>query len=349
MDSRQRVRLALSCRPPDRIPKALSFASVSVAAVAPATAEDHFRLDMRHVQFTPPPEHDSFMSYLGGLPEDVHVGNLAQLRTYHEWDYHPEVAGSARLGAAQTLPELAQHALPPPARPWRYQDLTSQVAAWHAAGFPVAGAPPHLGGDLFESASRLRGFETFMLDMLERPALAHYLLDQLLTILIHDVTVLAQAGIDVLLLDDDVAMPTGLLISPAMWRKYFKSRLAAAIAAARAIAPEIIVFYHSDGNFTSLIPELIEIGVNVINPVQPDCMDAAMLKRQYGDRLAFWGTVGTAALWDHGSPRDVRAEVRRRIETLGPGGLLLSPAYDIDFTPLANLEAFADAVEAYGC
>ncbi len=75
---------------------------------------------------------------------------------------------------------------------------------------------------------------------------------------------------------------------------------------------------------------LVDIGINVINPVQPDCMDAAAIKREFGDKLALWGTVGTARLWDWGTPDQIRAEVQRRIRELGPQGLLLAPAYDID-------------------
>ncbi|MEZ4767117.1 MAG: uroporphyrinogen decarboxylase family protein [Caldilineales bacterium] len=104
------------------------------------------------------------------------------------------------------------------------------------------------------------------------------------------------------------------------------------------------MFYHSDGNYGAILPELVEIGVNVVNPIQPDCMDAAAIRAEFGSRLALWGTVGTANTWDHGTPDDIRREVQQRLESLGQGGLLLAPAYDVDFTPLENLRAFVDAV-----
>ena len=109
-----------------------------------------------------------------------------------------------------------------------------------------------------------------------------------------------------------------------------------------------LVFYHCDGNFTRLIPNLVDIGVNVINPIQPDCMDGAAIKREFGDRLALWGAVGSASLWDWGTPDQIRSEVQRCIETLGPQGLLLAPAYDIDFAPFENIVAFNEAVEEFG-
>ena len=128
---------------------------------------------------------------------------------------------------------------------------------------------------------------------------------------------------DILLLDDDVAMPTGLTIGLRTWREFFRPRLADVIRLARQVNPDLLIFYHSDGNFTAIVPDLVEIGVNVINPLQPDCMDALQIKRQFGDRLALWGTVGSAWLWDRGRRADPGGS-KLRIETLGPDGLLLA-------------------------
>lgn len=344
MNSRDRVHAALTCNTPDRIPMALAFWEENVPGI-PDTAET-LGLDVRFVRFEPPPAQGDFLAYLRRLPSDIHVGNLNQLRTYHEWRYHPEAGPDGPLSAARTVEELAEHVLPDLADPRRYAGLADQVAAYQARGWAVAGGPPHLGGELFETAYRLRGFHTFLEDLRLRPDLAAYLLDQLTALMIHSALILARAGVDILLLDDDVAMPTGMIIGPAMWAATFKPRLADAIRLAREVNPELLVFYHSDGDFTAIVPDLVEIGVNVINPVQPDCMDALAIKRAFGDRLALWGTVGTAALWDHGTPDAIRAEVRLRAETLGPAGLLLCPAYDIDFAPRENIEAFAEAVRA---
>ncbi len=346
MNSQNRVRTALTCRAPDRIPLALAFWEETIPGI-PNTAET-LGLDVRFVRFEPPPAQDDFLRYLRRLPPDVHLGNLSQLRTYYEWDYHPEAGPDGPLGAAATIEDLAGHVIPDLADPLRYAGLADQVTAYHARGWAVAGGPPHLGGELFETAYRLRGFRTFLEDLRLRPALAHYLLDQLTALLIHNALILARAGVDILLLDDDVAMPSGMILGPALWAAFFKPRLADAIRLAREIAPELLVFYHSDGNFTAIVPDLIEIGVNVINPVQPDCMDALAIKQAFGDRLALWGTVGTASLWQHGSPATIRAEVRQRIETLGPAGLLLCPAYDLDFAPRENVVAFAEAAWEYG-
>ena len=196
--------------------------------------------------------------------------------------------------------------------------------------------------------------------------MVEYLLDQLETMATESARILARAGVDVLVLDDDVAYNGGLLISPAMWRRHFKPRLARIIAAARAAAAETratmggkapgspardgapAVLYHCDGDFTVLLADLVEIGVNAVNPIAPDCMDAAAIRRAFGERLALWGTVGTAWAWDHGSPEEIRREVDTRIRSLGGKGLVLCPAYDLDFSPLENIAGFVNAVRELG-
>ncbi len=155
---------------------------------------------------------------------------------------------------------------------------------------------------------------------------------------------------DVLILGDDVSMQTGMLMSPAAWRKWFKGRLRSIIAEARSVKPHLPVFYHSDGNPAAIIPDLIEIGVTVLNPVQPECIDPLAVKQQYGDRLALWGTIGTQTTMPFGTPAEVRAEVRKRIETVGAdGGLILGPTHSLEpDVPWENIVALYDAIEMYG-
>jgi uroporphyrinogen decarboxylase len=348
MNARECVRLALTCQQPERIPRALGFFRQSVAEVTPSDTDEYFNLDLRFIEFDPPEGQIDFLHYLRNLPKDIYVGRLPQLQTYHEWEYYPERGIDRPLNGVKSVEELIEFSFPDLTNPTRYADVADQVEMWHAQGLAVAGSPPHLGGELFETAWRLRGFQNFLIDLIEHEELAHYLLDQLTDMLIHNAVILAQAGVDIMLLDDDVATPTQMMISPALWRKFFKPRLANIIRLAREVNSDLLVFYHSDGNFTQILPDLIEIGVNIINPVQPDCMDAEAIKREFGDQLALWGTVGSAWTWDKGTPDDIRSEVQRNIETLGPNGLLLAPAYDIDFTPFQNIVAFVEAVDEFG-
>jgi uroporphyrinogen decarboxylase len=141
-----------------------------------------------------------------------------------------------------------------------------------------------------------------------------------------------------------------MLLSPATWRKWLKPRLEKIISGARAIKPDVVFFYHSDGYVEPIIPDLIEIGINALNPVQPECMDPAKLKQQYGSKLAFWGTIGIQHTLPFGTPEDVEAEVKARIETVGKGGgLYLSPNHVIaPEVPHENLFALVRAVKKYG-
>jgi uroporphyrinogen decarboxylase len=233
---------------------------------------------------------------------------------------------------------------------YRYSDMAGEVAEWHQRGYAVQAEIPHYSGTLFECAWLLRGLENLLADFLVNPDLAAALLDHLTASGIESATRLAGAGIDVLLTGDDVGTQRGMMMSPQLWRKWLKPRLAEIIAAAKKVKPDLLVFYHSDGNIAPIIPELIEIGVDILNPVQPECMDPAQLEREYGNHLAFWGTIGTQTTMPFGAPEEVKATVKERIETVGQGGgLLLAPTHVIEpDVPWENVVAFFEAVEEYG-
>ncbi len=346
MDSRERVRTALAGGRPDRVPCALGFFLQPLFGVE--DADELFQTDVRFVGFDPPVEQDRLLEYLEALPADVHVGSEAQLRTYEEWGYRPAEDSIHPLGRLRSTAEWTRGLLPDFSDRRRHQRLAEDVRRLQDRGLAVAASPPHLGGELFESAWRLRGFERFMRDLVKEPELVGYLIDQLAALATESAVILARCGVDILILDDDVAYCGGLLISPFMWRRFFKPRLARIIEAARRVAPDLLIFYHSDGDFTRLLPDLVELGVNVVNPVAPDCMDAAAIRRAFGGRLALWGTVGTAVTWDLGTPAQIREEVRQRTASVGRSGLLLSPAYDLDFAPRRNVAAFSEAVRDLG-
>ena len=124
-----------------------------------------------------------------------------------------------------------------------------------------------------------------------------------------------------------------------------KPRWAKVCHAARSIKPNIQIWYHSDGNIEDIIPELIEIGITILNPVQPECMDPFDIKRKYGDKIVLDGAVGTQTTMPFGSPDDVRQTVREHIETLGrDGAYIVSPTHVLEpDVPIDNLHAFVEA------
>lgn len=139
----------------------------------------------------------------------------------------------------------------------------------------------------------------------------------------------------------------GMMISPAHWRQFLKPRMARFIAELKAINPAVKVAYHCDGDLRAIIPELIEMGLDVLNPIQPACMDPAELKRRYRNELCFWGLIDQQQTLPFGTPDDVHREVRARLETLGrDGGLILGPTHHVQLdTPMENFFAMVDVIK----
>ena len=155
-------------------------------------------------------------------------------------------------------------------------------------------------------------------------------------------------GVDMIWTGDDMGMQTGMLISPRIWRKFFKARMANFIASLKAINPQVKVAYHSDGNIFAIIPDLIEIGLDVLNPIQPACMDPVQLKKSFGDRLCFWGSMDEQYTLPFGTPEQVRQEVLTRLRTLGKnGGLILGPTHHVQLdTPMENFWAMINTIHS---
>ena len=191
---------------------------------------------------------------------------------------------------------------------------------------------------IFECAWALRGYERMLSDFLLKPDLAEAILDIPYHYHLAAAKKLAQMGVDMIWLGDDVGAQNAMLISPNMWRKFLKPRMANFISEIKAINPQLKVAYHSDGVINPIIPELIEIGVDVLNPIQPASMDPAELKTQFGDRLCFWGTIDEQYTLPFGTSDQVQAEIIQRLKTVGRGGgLILGPTHHVQLdTPMDN-------------
>jgi len=351
MNGRECILAALDGRAPDRVPLALSFYHVDGAALAPPGAWRDDLVDVGFVDFPVSAEEEDLRRRARPFDGDTRLGSPSQVARYARWRYHPETdRGVNPLERARTLDDLERFPFPDVSGPYVVDGLARQVDSIHAQGLAAGGNTPHLGGELFEAAWRLRGLENFLLDLVCRKEMAHFLLDRLAELARRNATALARAGVDVLALDDDVGMPGTMIISPALWREFFRPRLAGIVEAARAVKPDLRVIYHSDGHFEPILDDLVEIGIQGINPLQPEHMDAVRIRRRFGPRLALWGTVGRQTTFAFASPAEIRREVRERIEALGPAGLVLCPAYDIDEPdiPWGNIAAFLEAGAEWG-
>jgi uroporphyrinogen decarboxylase len=236
---------------------------------------------------------------------------------------------------------------PDPTRTDLYNEAEDLIRVWKQeywiAGMTVC--------TIFETAWALRGYERLLTDFLLRPALADAILDIPFHYHLSAARKLVDLGVDMIWAGDDVGTQDRMLMSPAAWRRFLKPRLAEFISALKKQNPKVIIAYHSDGCIYPIIPELIEIGVDVLNPVQPQSMDPEKLKRAYGDKLCFWGTIDIQQTLPYGTPAEVKAEVVERLRTIGKnGGLILGPTHNVQLdTPVENFRAMVEAITETPC
>jgi uroporphyrinogen decarboxylase len=250
------------------------------------------------------------------------------------------------MGGFTRMEEFESYPFPDPVKDYDWEHFQPTVDGIKQRD-AIAVAP--METTLFEISWYMRGMENFMMDMIENPEIAVFLLDKACEIRCESARRYALAGCDVLRLGDDVSTQLDMMMSPEQYRSLLKPRLAKVIKAAKDAKPDMLIFYHGDGNLQKIIPDLIEAGVEILNPIQPECMDPAEIKRKYGSRLSFWGTLGTQTTMPFGSPQDVRRECMKRIEDIGhDGGLFLAPSHILEpEVPWENVEAFVAAVSDY--
>jgi uroporphyrinogen decarboxylase len=202
---------------------------------------------------------------------------------------------------------------------------------------------PNFGFALFERAWSLRGFDTFLLDMALAPNFVDELLERILEIQLVLIGRFIDLGVDGGYFGDDYGAQQNMLFSPAMWRQFIKPRLARMFAPFQEAGLPIIM--HSDGQIQAILPDLIEIGLTALNPVQPEVLDHSWLRNTFGARLAYYGGVSTQTVLPNGSPDDVRKSVRNCIEQLAPEGtgLVVAPSHRMmTDIPLENIDVLLD-------
>jgi uroporphyrinogen decarboxylase len=199
---------------------------------------------------------------------------------------------------------------------------------------------------IFETAWALRGYEKTLVDFVVNPDLVERLFDIPFDYHLTAAKKLVKMGVDMIWIGDDVGAQDRMLISPKTWRRFLKPRLATFISTLKSIHPDLKVAYHSDGNIYPIIPDLIEIGLDVLNPIQPRCMNPEKLKKEYGDRLCFWGSLDEQYTLPFGTPAEVEREVITRLKTLGKkGGLIIGPTHHVQLdTPLENFWAMVNTI-----
>lgn len=202
-----------------------------------------------------------------------------------------------------------------------------------------------IGFALFERAWSLVGMENLMLNMLLQPEFIHELLDRINEYNIKVIENAASLGVDCVHLGDDWGSQKGLLISHDMWSEFIMPRLIRTCLAARNKG--LLVSLHCCGKVDELFPDMIECGVDVFDPFQPEVMDIYQLREKYRGQLAFWGGLSVQKTLPYGTPEEVTRESRKLLTEMAPGGgYIFSPSHSLTSDiPPENVRAFLDVAQ----
>lgn len=355
MTARERLTRALGRDRPDRVPMFFSFTPALDEEFERRTGakaseyQDHFCFAMRSLEPKGLVRADTRRDDGGRVETGVRVDEWGIGYRRGSLFHFEEILNPLR-GAAGAK-DIERYPFPSvDTGSAEYASYVRKVEALHGRGYAVVSCGQAVGGTLFWPAYKLRGLEQVLVDMHENPALLEALLDRVEAVVTEICLAKVKAGVDVILLADDFGTQIDLMMSLESWDRWFRAGFTRIIAKIKAANPGVFVAFHSDGAVEKLIPRFLAVGVEVLNPVQPECMDIFAVKRRYGDRLSFWGTIGTQTTMPFGTPDDVDAAVRRSIEEMGRGGgLLLAPTHVLEpEVPWENILAFVGAVEKYG-
>ena len=253
-----------------------------------------------------------------------------------EWSTSDIDRGSP-VGSALDEPDLSRYVFPDPSVHYRFDGLD----AWcrkNADHYTILWV-----GDLWERATFMRGMENILLDLALNAEFVEALLRGLTDYILETMKILFERfEFDGIALSDDYGTQKAMLMSPDHWRRFIRPRLAEIYALAKK--HKRAVFHHTCGNVTPIVGDLIDIGLDILHPIQPEAMDILALKREFGARLTLCGGVPTQELLPFGSPAEVRKEVRRLKREMGAGGsYILEPGITLQAdVPLANLVALID-------
>jgi uroporphyrinogen decarboxylase len=240
--------------------------------------------------------------------------------------------------------DLAHFPWPDADDPHLLEDAGSGIAA-HRQLFAV----PNLGMCLFERAWSLRGFNRLLMDMVERLEWVEHLLDRITEIQVRLSQRFLEIGVDGGYFGDDYGAQYSMLFSPQLWRRLIKPRLTRMFAVFRDAGLPVI--FHSDGDIRAILPDLVEIGITALNPVQPEVLDHGWLSQEFGAELSFYGGISTQVVLPKTDEEAVRQATMKCARQLAPSGtgLLLGPSHRMQSDiPPRSVEAMLQAFRQLG-
>ena len=352
MNSRERVLTALSRSKgkPDRVPFEISWGAFTPSLMevyrrktrATIAPDEYFDFDTRSVDLNPPGNLADFRRYfVEPVPSNATFDEWGcgclpgSMEHFVEFKFHP-------LESASTTADVEAFPWPDVTADDRYEGLAERIDEYHRRGYAVTG---ELYQTIFERAWLMRGMEPLLMDFMAEPEIGHTICRCIADLRVEQARRLAALGVDVLRLGDDVCTQKGLMMSLGTYRTFLKEPTRAIIRAAKEINPDVLVFMHCDGRVKDMIEEYVDIGIDILNPVQPECNDLEEIARRSGGRLSFWGGIGTQSTMPFGTPANVASAVARAKQVLGrEGGLLVAPTHILEpEVPWDNVLAFVEA------
>jgi len=350
MTKRENLLRLLSRKGYDEVPFGLNLCPEQIEVYRQKTGgavdyEAYFGLPLRDLPYTMPADvsPERYAAYYPDLAKDTFldwwgVGHRTTPDSVHDQMLHP-------LAMAEDEEEIENYPLPVFTEEGNGH-IAEAAKALKSQGIAAVG---NLQMTVWETSWYIRGMENLMMDMASEDPMADALLSRIEASAVARAEIYARAGADILFLGDDVGMQKTVMMSEALYCTWIKPRLARVIAAAKCINPDILIFYHSCGYIEPFIPHLIEAGVEVLNPIQPESMNFAHIHSLYGDKISFYGTIGTQTTLPFGSTAEVKEAVKKHLDIAGPaGGLLIAPTHVVEpDVPWENLLAFVEACREY--
>lgn len=351
MTSRERVLRAMRREgKPDRPPFEISWGAFTPSLMkvfrektgSDLEPDEYFDFDTRSVNVLPTRKQIDFKKiYNEELPASVFfdewgVGMVpGSMEHFVDYKFHP-------LAACESVEEIGNYDWPDLESDYRYEGLADKVEAYHKRGYAVMG---ELYQTIFEMAWLLRGMENLLVDFCINEEIAEAICEKLMTIRINQAKRYARAGVDIIRLGDDVSTQRGPMMSPQIYARFLKPKYKKIIEAAREINPDILFFLHCDGKVEDFVSDFVDVGIDILNPIQPECNDLDKLFSIYGDRISFWGGIGTQSTMPFGTPDEVKEKVIEVQNQLGQnGGLLLAPTHILEpEVPWDNIISFIEA------
>lgn len=229
------------------------------------------------------------------------------------------------------------------ARAFDFDGVARQADLLRAAGLAVVSG---YECGTFEQAHEIRGIEQLLSDVLLEPEATEAFLTRIAANKARIAAAYARSGVDIVFIGDDMGSQRSLLVSRSTWQRFFRPPLERIVGAIRGTGADVKIAYHSCGCIEPLVPDLVEVGIDILESVQPECNDVAALVAAHSSRLSFWGAIGAQSTMARGTPDEVRDAVLGLTSLFGPGtGLVVAPAHTLEpDTPAENVVAFLNAV-----